>query len=190
MTESTTIRTRRTARHLALVAAGMFAFGYALVPLYDVFCEITGLNGKTGRLDAAQVELGVDPARTVTVEFVAHVNGDLPWSFAPEVRKVEVHPGALTEANFTAVNRSSEAITGNAVPSVAPGRASRYFSKTECFCFTAQRLEPGEQKRLPLRFVVDPRLPADVRTLTLSYTFFDSVKAGVEDRLKPAANSG
>ncbi len=191
MSEHTpTAGSRRTARKMVMVALGMFGFGYALVPLYDVFCDITGLNGKTGRLDSAQAAGAVDRERTVTVEFVANVNGELPWEFAPVVRKMEVHPGALMEADFIATNRSAEAMTGNAVPSVAPGRASRYFSKTECFCFTAQRLEAGESRDMPLRFVVDPRLPEDVRTLTLSYTFFDSAAAGVEDRLEPPGQAG
>jgi cytochrome c oxidase assembly protein subunit 11 len=163
----------RTVRRLALVVVGMFGFGYALVPLYDVFCEITGLNGKTGRV--AETTAGaapVDTARTVTVELVAHVNGELPWDFRPLERSIQVHPGQIGVTTFVAENRAGEALTGHAVPSVAPARGSRYFNKTECFCFTEQRLGPGERREMPVRFLVDRDLPRDVHRLTLSYTFF------------------
>src|SRR5690606_11708741 len=102
------------------------------------------------------------------------VNSRLPWAFAPEVSRIEVHPGALTEVWFDATNTSAEAIVGNAVPSVAPSAASLYFNKTECFCFTEQKLDGGESRRMPVRFVVDPRLPDHVKTLTLSYTFYEN----------------
>jgi cytochrome c oxidase assembly protein subunit 11 len=153
----------------------MFGFGYALVPLYDVFCDITGLNGKTGRLTAAEARsVETDETRLVTVEFVTNVNGALPWDFRPTVARVQVHPGSETEVTFEAVNRAQVQVTGHAVPSVAPGAAARYFSKTECFCFTRQRLEPGESREMPVRFVVDPKLPANIEILTLAYTFFEA----------------
>lgn len=156
----------------------MFGFGYALVPLYNVFCEVTGINGKTSRTTsavAARVE--VDTSRVVTVEFVTSVNVGMPWEFRPLVNRVQVHPGAETQVEFEAVNRADHAVVGNAVPSVAPNAAARYFSKTECFCFTQQSLGPREARTMPVRFVVDPRLPPDVEVLTLGYTFFESLNA-------------
>ena len=167
---------RRTTARLLVLTCVMFGFGYALVPLYDVFCEITGLNGKTGRLEASAVDaLMIDESRLVTVEFVTNVSADLPWSFKPVVEKIVVHPGAETMVYFEATNEAQWSIVGNAVPSVSPNSAARYFSKTECFCFTAQALAAGESRVMPVRFVVDPRLPPSVTVLTLGYTFFESV---------------
>lgn len=167
-------RNRRSAMRLAALTVAMFGFGFALVPIYDVFCEITGLNGKTGRVEAAAVDGTADLSRTVTVEFVSSVNGALGWDFAPEVARMKVHPGQIYEANFSAINRGSRPTSGQAVPSVSPNTAARYFNKTECFCFTRQELGAGEQRRMPVRFVVDRDLPPQVHTITLSYTFFDA----------------
>jgi cytochrome c oxidase assembly protein subunit 11 len=145
------------------------------VPLYDVFCQVTGLNGKTGRIELEQaLSEKVDAERTVTVEFLATVNSELPWEFRPIVKKVKVHPGAVTEVKYYARNLTGNSITGQAVPSLAPGLAARYFNKTECFCFTQQTLGPREGRDMPLRFVVDPDLPAEVKTLSLSYTFYQA----------------
>ncbi len=153
----------------------MFGFGYALVPLYNVFCELTGLNGKTGRLSATDAAVvRVDETRYVTVEFVTSVNADLPWDFKPLVNKIAVHPGAETTVEFEATNYAQWPVTGSAVPSVAPNKAARYFNKTECFCFTRQALEAGESRVMPVRFVVDAELPAEIEILTLAYTFFES----------------
>jgi len=167
---------RRTVTKLLIATCVMFGFGYALVPLYNVFCEITGLNGKTGRLsqEAAEV-LSVDESRLVTVEFVTNVSADMPWAFRPVVAKMQVHPGAENLAYFEASNEAQWPITGSAVPSVSPSKASRYFNKTECFCFTQQALGAGETRTMPVRFVVDPKLPQDVDVLTLGYTFFESL---------------
>ena len=164
----------RLVRRLAFIALGMFGFGYALVPLYNVLCDITGINGKTGRAEATAYEDAVDESRTVTVEFVSSVNTGLPWQLKPVVPSIEVHPGALTEVHFEAVNLARDTRVGQAVPSVSPAVASKYFFKTECFCFTEQELAGGEMKMMPVRFVVDKRLPADIKKLTLSYTFFGS----------------
>jgi cytochrome c oxidase assembly protein subunit 11 len=158
---------------LALITLGMFGFGFALVPLYNVFCEITGLNGKTGRISESTASaVAVDRSRTVTVEFVTQVNGALPWEFRSGVKKMQVHPGELNATRFYARNTADRAVTGQAIPSVTPGLASRHFSKTECFCFTQQTLQPGEAREMPVRFIVDPQLPKDIHTITLSYTFF------------------
>lgn len=168
-----TAANKRIVTRLAVVVLAMFGFGFALVPLYDVFCEITGINGKTGRI-AAEEALGqtIDENRLVTVEFLASVNSDLPWEFRPLVRKVRVHPGEITEVKYFASNRTGDPVAGQAIPSLAPGLAAKYFNKTECFCFTRQTLGPNEGKEMPLRFVVDPELPEDIRTVSLSYTFY------------------
>ena len=163
----------RVVRRLGLVVLAMFGFGFALVPLYDIFCEVTGLNGKTGRIAAGEAQvLQVDTSREVTVEFVASVNSDLPWEIRPMVRRVKVHPGEVTEVKYSARNTTGRTVVGQAVPSLVPGLASKYFNKTECFCFTQQTLEAGEYKEMPLRFIVDPELPGDVHSVALSYTFF------------------
>ncbi len=173
--------TRGLVARLTLVAVGMFGFGFALVPLYDVFCDLTGINGKTGRVDQASAEATqVDESRWVTVEFVANVSSGLPWTFRPEERRIRVHPGEVAETVFFARNATSVDGVGQAVPSVAPSLAAKYFSKTECFCFSQQPLNAGELKEMPVKFIVDPRLPKDITTITLAYTFFESKQPAVE----------
>jgi cytochrome c oxidase assembly protein subunit 11 len=163
---------RRTAVTLSVVVVGMFAFGYALVPLYDVLCDLTGLNGTTRRLDNAEVaEATVDATRSVTVQFLTSTNG-LPWDFAPATPSVVVHPGQATPVEFRARNRGRVAMVGTAVHSVSPSEGARYFVKTECFCFDQQRLEAGEEQVMPVRFIVSRHLPKTVSTMTLAYTFY------------------
>jgi cytochrome c oxidase assembly protein subunit 11 len=162
----------RVIGRLLFVVVGMFGFGFALVPLYDVFCDITGLNGKTGDRLALSDAVQVDTSREVEVEFLASLNANMPWEFKPMQHSIKVHPGQPTRVDYVAVNKTDRAITGQAVPSVAPGLAAEYFQKTECFCFTEQKLEPGERKQMPVIFVVDPDLPEDISQLALSYTFF------------------
>ena len=166
---------RRTGIKLTLVALGMFAFGYALVPLYDVICEVTGLNGKTGRAEAT-VATVPDNERWVTVEFTGSSQAGLPWEFRPQQKSMRVHPGAVAVAYYEVRNGAGEAITGQAVPSVAPNRAASHFKKIECFCFTQQTLQANERRSMPVRFVVGTDLPKDVHTVTLSYAFFNSDK--------------
>jgi cytochrome c oxidase assembly protein subunit 11 len=170
-------RIRRTGLKLAAVALGMFAFGYALVPLYSVICDVTGLNGKTGRIEA-QVEnqpgADVDTSRWVTVEFTGNSMSGLPWEFQPQQKTLRVHPGQIAAAYYEARNTTAEAITGQAVPSVAPNKAAMHFKKIECFCFTRQTLAAQETRLMPVRFVVDAKLPRDVHTVTLSYAFFNA----------------
>ncbi len=167
--------TRRTAGRLALVAVGMFAFGYALVPLYDLLCEVTGLNGKTGRAEATVAgRMPVIDQRWVTVEFTGQTMNGLPWEFRPAQTSMRVHPGQLSVALYEARNPTAETITGQAVPSVAPNRAASHFKKVECFCFTQQTLKAGETRQMPVRFVVSPELPKEVTTVTLSYSFFNA----------------
>ena len=171
----------RSLRRLWLVVLGMFGFGFAMVPFYDVFCEWTGLNGRTpsGPL-AATTEFAVDKDRLVTVEFVASVNQSLPWEFRPEVARMQVHPGQAYTTRYFARNKKDTAMIGHAVPSVAPGEAARHFQKTECFCFTEQRFEAEEGRWMPVRFVVDPELPGKIEVVSLSYTFFDTGKVATQ----------
>lgn len=164
---------RRTGLKLALVALGMFAFGFALVPFYDVLCKVTGLNGKTGRAEAT-VRSMPDNERSVTVEFTGSTMSGLPWEFRPLQKSMRVHPGEVAEAYYEARNPTGEAITGQAVPSVVPGTAAAHFKKIECFCFSRQTLKPGETRRMPVRFVVDTGLAKDVNTVTLAYAFFNA----------------
>ena len=160
---------------MGLVAVGMFGFGYLLVPLYDVFCDITGLNGKTGQVAEAQAveRYQEDPDRLVTVQFVANNNAGMPWNLRPAINQMQVHPGKVYTTHYVASNPTAQDMVGQATPSVAPGKAGRYFNKTECFCFTRQPLAAGESKEMPIRFIVNPALPKRVGTVTLAYTFFD-----------------
>ena len=163
-------------KRLLLVVTGMFGFGFAMVPLYNVFCDLTGLNGKVGgRVEVAGVE--ADLNRTVMVEFVANVNQTMPWEFRPEVARMEVHPGKMYRTSFYAHNQTDRLMVGQAIPSVTPGIAAQHFKKTECFCFTEQQFAAGEGRDMPVMFMVDPELPDDVEVVTLSYTFFDKQKA-------------
>ena len=165
---------RRSVLILVGVVGSMFAFGYALVPLYSTICRLTGLNGKADSLTTAQaVASQAVESRWVTVQFVTTVNGGRTWAFAPEQRSVKVHPGQLYTVYFTAKNEQDQAVVGQAVPSVAPWEAASHLHKTECFCFNQQAFQALEEKRMPVRFLVDRDLPADVDTMTLSYTFFD-----------------
>ncbi|MFN2348181.1 MAG: cytochrome c oxidase assembly protein [Thioalkalivibrio sp.] len=165
---------RRTVTTLGAVVLGMFGFGFALVPLYDVICEVTGLNGRSASLSGeSQAQFEVDLDRTVTVEFVAVLNQEMDWQFRPQVSTIEVHPGQQYTMNYVARNQRDMEVVGQAVPSVSPSSASRHFNKTECFCFTRQVFAPYEAREMPVTFMVDPRLPSSVERLTLAYTFFD-----------------
>lgn len=169
---------RRLAVKLGIVTLAMFGFGYALAPMYDLMCQAFGLNGKTGRTEArAAAVTPVDMSRTVTVEFTGLATTGLPWEFKPMTRKLDVHPGETREVKYWVRNTSNETITGQAVPSVAPGLTAAHFKKIECFCFSRQTLQPGEAREMPVRFVVEPGLDRGVQTITLSYTFFNTDKA-------------
>ena len=165
---------RQFLKRALVVCAAMFLFGFACVPLYRIACvHVLGIKVDGQAADGAKVAAFVpDASRWVTVQFVANVNSALKWQFAPETVSIKVHPGEMVGAWFDATNLAPDAIVGNAVPSVAPKLASQYFNKTECFCFTEQLLAGGATRDMPVRFVVDPRLPRDVTTLTLSYTFY------------------
>lgn len=165
----------RSTRKLLFAVLGMFGFAFAMVPFYDVFCEVTGLNGKTNS-SAAQLDesMQVDESRTVTVAFIANLNQSMPWKFSPEVSKMKVHPGQIYITQYYAENQTDRSIVAHAVPSVAPGQAARHFQKVECFCFTEQLFEGGEGRWMPVKFMVDPTLDEDIEEVTLSYTFFDT----------------
>ena len=168
---------KKTATRLLLVAVAMFGFGYALVPLYDLLCDVTGLNGKTQRADIADTKnQKVISERLVKVEFTTMVNTNLPWKFKALQNKVSVHPGEMTTIKFQVKNLTNEVITGQAIPSVAPSKAAKHFRKIECFCFTQQTLQPGEEKEMAVQFVVDSKLAPEIDTITLAYTFFNSAK--------------
>ncbi len=158
-----------------LVAIGMFGFGYALVPLYSVFCDLTGLNGKVAN-EAQQFAGGVDTSRKITVQFVSSLGQNLPWEFYPLQKSVEVHPGELTKVAFFARNKTSKDMISQAVPSISPGLSASYFRKTECFCFTQQVLKAGEAIAMPVTFAIDPAIPDEYQKITLSYTMFELKK--------------
>ncbi len=163
----------RTAGRIMLVALAMFGFGFAMVPLYDLLCQVTGLNGKPEISARKEAGYEIDQKRTVTLEFITSLNATMPLSFRSEISKLKVIPGQYYTVKFYAQNLSGKVVTGQAVPSIAPGLAARYLQKTQCFCFSKQEFEPGKEKEMPVRFVIDPALPQDVVDMTLAYTFFD-----------------
>lgn len=164
---------RRMLKKLLVVTLGMFGFGFALVPFYNKICEVAGLRQlwQPGEVKAAAANTQVDLTRKVTVEFDSNTR-KLPWTFKPRVSSVQIHPGELTQMVYEVRNTLAEPVTGQAVPSYAPAQAVQYFRKLECFCFTQQTLAAGEVRQMPVVFVVDPNLPKDINTITLSYTFF------------------
>lgn len=161
-------------KRLFLLVIGMFSFGFAMVPLYDVLCEITGLNGKTSNVAAKQSNDQIDSSRELTIQFVASVKRGMPWEFRPVVSEIKVQPGKVYQTSFYAHNLSNEKIVGQAIPSVAPGQAALYLNKTECFCFTQQLLNGNEEVEMPLVFFIDEAIPEDIKMLTLSYSLFIS----------------
>lgn len=167
---------------LAGWSIGMFLFAmFIMPPMYDAFCNITGLGGKTGGQYDYQVEKsGVDYSRTVKVIFTATQNAEMPWEFSPSTHEVDVHPGEPTLVTYHAKNTTSRDMVAQAIPSLAPNNAARYFNKTECFCFERQPLEAGEEAELPLVFIVDRDLPRSVNTVILSYTIFDVTERSSE----------
>jgi cytochrome c oxidase assembly protein subunit 11 len=163
----------KTVKKLLLVVTAMFGFGFALVPLYDVFCDITGLNGKTNTSGVAYAATGIDKSRSIKVQFITRNAQNMPWKFEPVINEMTVHPGEKKVAKFYAKNLATHDIVGQAVPSVSPGLGANYFNKIECFCFTQQPLKAGEEVEMALQFYVDLELPEEINTLTLSYTLYD-----------------
>ena len=185
---------------LGVIVLGMFAFGYALVPLYKAICEMTGINVLAlsvkqipGASSTQAANTQVDKTRSITVEFDANSRG--PWHFKPAMRSVQVHPGELTTVMYEFQNVQNRAMSAQAIPSYAPRQSAAHFNKLECFCFNQYTLAPGEKKEWPVAFVIDNKLPKDVTTITLSYTFFEvggrtpAAPSGFQDKsaLKPVA---
>ena len=161
---------------LIVITVIMFGFGYALVPLYDAFCRVTGFGGKTDIIEEAAANNAVLVDRDVAVTFTTHSHSSLPWEFKPITKGLDVKVGEVQDAYFYVKNYSDRPITGMATFNVTPPRAGFHFKKTECFCFTKQVLQPGEEKEMQVRFLLDSEMPEDVLELTLSYTFFDNDK--------------
>ncbi len=175
------------ARKLGFAVIGMFGFGFAMVPLYTLVCDVTGIN-RAGASEGGRVALedvihgGVDESRLITVEFDVTLNADLPWAVEPEVKRMKVHPGKAYEVIFTAENKTDKDVVTQAVPGITPWQATEHFSKVECFCFTQQKLKPHEKKQMPLRFVITNALPEKYKTVTLSYTFMDTDRSKITKR--------
>lgn len=175
------ISNRSLTLRLLVIVVGMFGFGmFALPPMYDAFCEITGFGGRTNTVAETAVE-APDLSREIRIEFVSTVNEFAPWDFAPEVDSMTVHPGKMYYATFTARNKTGEHKIAQAIPSVTPILASQHFQKIECFCFTSQEFQANEERAMPLQFIVDPDLPEFVDTITLQYTFYDTVRVTAND---------
>lgn len=171
----------KTTTKSVLVVITMFGFGFALIPLYSVICDVFGLNGRFIDLQKVEqaeyvtnMEKSIDTTRTVRVEFLTTLNQKLNWEFRAKQSTIDVNPGKVTEVMFYAKNLTNRKVVAQAIPSISPGFAAKYLSKMECFCFSKQTFEPGEAREMPLRFYVDPNLPKKVKTLSLGYTFFDT----------------
>jgi cytochrome c oxidase assembly protein subunit 11 len=169
---STQRRQRRHTALLVLMASGMFGFSFALAPLYDVLCELTGLNGRTSGPAIVSAPAPGASDREVTIQFLAQVGTGMPWEFRPTAQQLRVRPGEMHTTTYYVRNRAAQSVIGQAVPSVTPGPAALYLHKTECFCFVQQRLDAGEEKELPVTFYVGTDLPENIQTLSLSYTLF------------------
>ncbi|MCG6935254.1 MAG: cytochrome c oxidase assembly protein [Proteobacteria bacterium] len=186
---------KKTAGKLVVIAMLMFGFGFALVPLYSLVCDAFGINGRfleieSGEFTAVEGERQgellarrVDKDRTVNVQFFTTVNQNMDWKFKALDKSVKVHPGEITEVRFYAKNMTDKDVVAQAIPSLQPSQAIKYFTKMECFCFTQQTLRAGEGREMPLKFVVNPDLPKNIGTITLAYTFFDTgLKAKAEQK--------
>ena len=171
---------RGLALRLLVLTVAMFGFGFLLVPIYDAFCEVTGLGGKTNKT-AVAVDEYVDEVvavdRVIRLEFDTTVNQYAPWEFSSTVDEMSINPGAIYETAFSARNLANHHMIAQAVPSIAPAQAAKYFKKLECFCFTTQEFEAKERRDMPVRFVIDSDLPDYIDTITLSYTLFDTARA-------------
>ncbi|TVP58029.1 MAG: cytochrome c oxidase assembly protein [Halomonadaceae bacterium] len=172
----------------AFAIVGMFAFGFALVPLYDVMCEALGINGKTGSQYTVEApdDMRIDTSRTIRVQFTAQNGLDMPWEFSADQRSIEVHPGEMAFVEFIAHNPTDQVMTAQAIPSLSPSSGTNYFHKTECFCFQEQKLEPGETVRMPLVFFVDDLAPASLHRVTLNYTIYEQSRS---EQVAPVAKN-
>ena len=174
--EQLDLKNQRLIRKLLWMLLGSLLFAFALVPIYNVLCSMTGLNGKTQNTATVLAKAKIDNTRWVNVQFTSSVMSGLGWNFYPKTTSVRVHPGQIETVIFVAKNTTNEVVVGQARPSVTPGIAAANLKKIECFCFIRQSLKPGEERAMPLRFFVSPDLPKDVSDMTLSYSFFPAVK--------------
>jgi cytochrome c oxidase assembly protein subunit 11 len=173
---------RRLTGTLLLMTLGSFAFGWALIPLYDVFCRIAGISNVEAKSAAVNVQEAPDPTREVTIEFVADPASVGSYEFRPQVATMRVHPGKLYDTQFFARNMTQGPSVARAVPSISPSVAAKYFHKTQCFCFSPQHFGVGEGRDMPVRFIVDPQLPSNVDRITLAYTFYDTTTEAATSR--------
>lgn len=187
---ATSVATRRLARRLGLAAILMFGFGFLLSPLYDVFCRVTGLNGKVTNTGPVSAGVTVDTQRQVQVQFIAVNNEGMPWQFYPEAAQISLHPGEQRLAHFVAVNPTDREMVARAVPSVAPSEAASYLHKINCFCFESQALAGSASQRMPLVLMIDPDLPGHIKTVTLSYTLFDITSQTEAQAAGPGSKPG
>ena len=169
---------QRVVKKTLLIVVAMFVFGYVGLPmLYNLICDSFGLNGQVEQVSNAEASnMGIDKSRTIKVAFSSNVNSRLPWGFSPDEAEISLHPGELKRVSYTAKNLSGKDVVGQAVYSVTPVEAARYFKKTECFCYTQQTLKSGESKQMPVLFTLEPGLPKAIKTVTLSYTFLNAEK--------------
>ncbi len=180
MSDNLAEKNKRLVRKLVIIVLLMFGFGYALVPIYDVFCDITGINGKTNKTAANEIVYKIDKNREITVEFMTALNESAPILFKSELKQIKVHPGQYYTVNFYAENKTNKPMVAQAIPSISPGLTAEYFIKTECFCFLEQTFKANEGRTMPVRFVIDPALPDKYRRITLAYTFFDNTEKSVK----------
>jgi cytochrome c oxidase assembly protein subunit 11 len=168
---------RRLVRGLLIMTAGAFAFGWALIPLYDVLCRAAGIGNAEAKSGKSVVREAIDPNREITIEFLAEPASVGSFDFRPKVASMRIHPGKLYDTLFYAKNLTQNASVAQAVPSISPSGTAKYFHKTECFCFSPQTFAAGEGRDMPVRFIVDPELPGNVDKLTLAYTFYDTTQS-------------
>jgi cytochrome c oxidase assembly protein subunit 11 len=164
---------KKTIRTLCFAVLGMFTFSFALVPLYDVFCEVTGLNGKIELRATNNTNIEIDDGRDVSIQFVSHNNEEMPWTFEPTEDSIKIKTGKYHTATFYVKNPTNRTMIAQAIPSVAPSNAASHLKKLECFCFEQQELAPGEDALLPVRLIFDDKLPSSINSVVLSYTIFD-----------------
>lgn len=182
------IENRVLLRKLWIVTVGMFGFGFLMVPFYNKICEVTGINSGDAQVLAKNTQ--VDTSRTITLEFDANVDPKLPWKFTPVQRSISMHPGEMVQVLYEVENLTDQDITGQAIPSYGPQLAGQFVKKIECFCFTGQTLKAHEKRQMPVMMVMDPALPGDVNTITLSYTFFVMPGADKAAQGGKTANNG
>jgi len=173
LTPETRRANRRLLVKLLIFTLGAGGFGYALVPLYDVLCDVTGFGNERRLAQRSIIKVNPDATRTITLEFLAELPSNGNWEFRPVLHSIKIHPGQLYTADFIAKNLTGRDTLAQAIPSMAPTKVAPFFHKTECFCFTPQKFLKGEERVLPVRFVVDPAIPADIDRITLAYTFYD-----------------